>query len=264
MIPKRLKYAFDILLNPCKYEEFKKDNEFVINLDRSKYQLTYKQDNLYTFNNADFLNELLFKEAYNLGKETDLGVFKNADFQWRSHVLCWAATIALKLNGDFVECGVNTGMFARTIMHYIDFQNVSKKYYLLDTFSGLDEEFSTPEEMNYSNNLGYQNQKNLFDHVSSIFKPFENVTIIKGAIPKTLTQVDSQEISFLSIDMNCVYPEIEALEFFWDKIVKGGIVVLDDYGYPGHENQKKAHDEFAKKKNVKILSLPTCQGIIIK
>ena len=72
-------------------------------------------------------------------------------------------------------------------------------------------------------------------------------------------------LRFLSIDMNCVQPEVDALNFFWDKMVPGGLIVLDDYGF-GNSNheQKKAHDEFATSKNVEILSLPTCQGLIIK
>lgn len=271
MIPKRFKYAYDILLNPCKYEEREKYknlidefNEYGIKLPRPKNELTYLEDNLYTFNNADFLKDELFLEAYKLGKSTDIGVFKEAEFHWRSHVLCWAASNAMRLKGDFIECGVNTGMFARTIMHYISFQYLSKQYYLLDTFAGLDERYSTPDEMIHSKNMGYHNQNNLFEHVCAIFNKYNNVNIIKGAIPETLSQVKSEEVCFLSIDMNCVYPEIEALEFFWNKIVNGGIIVIDDYGYPGHENQKKAHDAFAKKYNIKILSLPTCQGIIIK
>ena len=59
-------------------------------------------------------------------------------------------------------------------------------------------------------------------------------------------------------------PEIAAAHFFWDKIVPGGVVILDDYGFKGHEEQKAAFNEFAKQKNVPILQLPTGQGIIFK
>jgi predicted O-methyltransferase YrrM len=64
--------------------------------------------------------------------------------------------------------------------------------------------------------------------------------------------------------MNCVIPEQEALKYFWPRLSKGGIVILDDYAWPGHENQKKSHDEFAFQHGIQVLSLPTGQGLIIK
>jgi len=233
-------------------------------LQLPKDKLTYKHDNLYTFNNADFLNEAHFISSYNAGKNTDLGMFKTVDFQWRVHVLCWAASTVLHIKGDFVECGVNTGMFSKSILEYTHFNTTIKRFYLLDTYNGLDAKYSTEKEMQYDANMGYKTQTNLYDHVLNQFAMYPNVKIIKGSVPETLQQIDTQEIAFVSIDMNSVLPEVEALEFLWNRIVYGGMIVLDDYGYPGHENQKKAHDEFANRKNVKILSLPTCQGLILK
>lgn len=64
--------------------------------------------------------------------------------------------------------------------------------------------------------------------------------------------------------MNCAEPEIAAIEFFWPKLETGAIVVLDDYGLNGHINQKIAMDEFARSKGIKILTLPTGQGLIVK
>jgi hypothetical protein len=61
-----------------------------------------------------------------------------------------------------------------------------------------------------------------------------------------------------------VYPEIAAMEFFWDKLVPGALIVLDDYGWIGHYLQKEAIDEFLAPRNVKALTLPTGQGLIIK
>ena len=64
--------------------------------------------------------------------------------------------------------------------------------------------------------------------------------------------------------MNTIIPEISAAEYFWDKMVPGAIIVLDDYGWKGHESQKIGFDRFAKERDVMILSLPTGQGIIVK
>lgn len=230
-----------------------------------KSRITYSHDLLYTYHNADFLKDPLFIESYKRGKETDKDkLLNNYDIEWRIHVLCWAASHAAHLEGDFVDCGVHTGIFARSVINYINFPTTGKKYYLLDTFSGLSEKFSTVEELQRNKKMNYDDRGDIYAEVKETFKDF-NVEIIKGAVPETLDQVASEKICYLSVDMNCVQPEIDTLNFFWDKMVSGGIIILDDYGYANSTNdQKAAHDEFAKSKGVQILSLPTCQGIIIK
>jgi O-methyltransferase len=244
----------------------------IIDIINGKYELlpkkglTFSEDLLYTYHNADFINDTLFIESYNLGKATDKhGVLlKNYDIRWRIHVLCWAAYHCTHLEGDFVDCGVNTGIFARSIINYTNFKSTGKKYYLLDTFSGMDPAYSTEKELLRHQEIGYDRQNQLYEDVKETFKEF-NVEIIKGAVPATLSLVKSKKISFLSIDMNCVLPEIEALNFFWERMASGGMIILDDYGYANSTNdQKEAHDKFAKSKGIMILTLPTCQGLIIK
>ena len=55
-----------------------------------------------------------------------------------------------------------------------------------------------------------------------------------------------------------------ATEFFWDKMTKGAIMLLDDYGWQGFDEQHDASSKFAKERSVLILSLPTSQGLILK
>jgi O-methyltransferase len=90
------------------------------------------------------------------------------------------------------------------------------------------------------------------------------VQIIKGVVPDTLAQVKAEKICYLSIDMNNAAPEIAAAEHFWDRLVSGGIIILDDYGWAKQINQKIAFDKFADKRGVSPLSLPTGQALIIK
>ncbi|MBF0585043.1 MAG: hypothetical protein HQL80_12535, partial [Magnetococcales bacterium] len=72
------------------------------------------------------------------------------------------------------------------------------------------------------------------------------------------------KIAYLAIDMNDADLEIMALSYCWPKLSAGAIVVLDDYGCPGHLEQKIAFDRFAQSNNVDIVSLPTGQGMLIK
>lgn len=230
-----------------------------------KKHVTYAQDLLYTHHSAGYLDDTRFMEAYEIGKALDRGILLKGvyDIHWRMHTLCWAATLAKELDGDFVDCGVCGGMYARIVMHYINFQSLKKKYYLLDTFNGLDPQYSSEDEMVKNEKFGYREAVGLYDHVQEAFRDF-NVDIIQGSVPDTLPQVTTDKVCYLSIDMNSVVPEIAALDYFWNKLVPGGVIILDDYGFANNRDQKLAHDEWAASRQVKILSLPTAQGLIIK
>jgi O-methyltransferase len=222
--------------------------------------LTYDQDGLATQHNCDFMEDERFVRAYQQGEST--GSWSDAKVHWRAHVACWAADRAKELAGDFVECGVNKGGLALTVAHYVQFQTLNKTFYLLDTFRGLTEKYLSEEEKRLRG--GESGYEECYAEVKETFRPFTNVVIVRGAVPETLDQVKSEMISYLSIDMNCVEPEIEAAEFFWKKLVSGAVLLLDDYGWAGHIAQKRAFDQFAAEKGVPILSLPTGQGLIIK
>ena len=224
--------------------------------------LTYDTDGLTTSNNSDFKNDPLFKKAYNAAKSTN--PWPGFTLQWRVYIICYYANHVKDLEGDFVECGVNTGAYARALIEYINFNSLKKTFYLFDTYEGLPD-FLVSEAELIAGIDGYlgNHYKNVYEQVKETFKPFKT-KIIKGVVPETLSQFIGDKVCFLSIDMNIVKPEIAAANFFWDKLVVGGVMVLDDYGFPMHINQKLAFDDFAKKHNQNILSLPTGQGILVK
>jgi O-methyltransferase len=223
------------------------------------FPASYDEDGFATVHNCDFIKDPLFMRAYEKGMET--GSWKN--IRWRAHVYSWFALQAFRLKGDFVECGVNRGGYARMVYEYMPFSESDKRFYLLDTFNGFDLDLLSNDEIGLGIPEAY-NYTECYEQVLQTFSPFANAVVVRGKIPDTLEKVESKEISFLSIDMNCVEPEIAAANHFWDRLVSGGIMLLDDYGHPLHINQKIAFDRFAKEKNVRILHLPTEQGVIMK
>ena len=97
------------------------------------------------------------------------------------------------------------------------------------------------------------------------FKNFPNVKIVQGEIPAILKNLHINKISFLHLDMNNGYAEIESIKFFFPKISIGGLILLDDYSYDEmFRDLKNCWDEYAKENNLSILTLPTGQGLIIK
>ncbi|HXM19329.1 MAG TPA: class I SAM-dependent methyltransferase [Candidatus Tumulicola sp.] len=209
--------------------------------------LTYHQDGLATRHSSDFLAEARFRRAYAAGAATKS--WGEVDVQWRAYVCCWAASHAARLEGDFVECGVNRGANARAIVDYLDFARLPKTFYLLDLFADSDPSGSGDD---------------LYEDVIRTFRDFPNVRLVRGRIPGTLPMVTPAKVCFLAIDMNDAGPEIAAAEHFWDILVPGAIIVLDDYGDRLFWRQKVAFDHFAQRVGVEVLSLPTGQGLILK
>ena len=232
----------------------------VLGFDVMPLGLTYNQDGLATIHNCDFVRDETFLKAYSAGVAT--GSWDATSVEWRAFVICWAAQQAMHLEGDFVECGVYRGGFARTLIDFVGFERSKKTFYLLDTFCGLVDRFISPEEKGLGRTAGGYSE--CYDQVCKTFSQFPNIVIIRGVVPETLHLVKAERIAFLSIDMNCATPEIAAGEFFWDKLVPGAIIVLDDYGYAGYVEQKHAWDKFASSHKTMVLAIPTGQGIIIK
>jgi len=246
-------------------EKFRLLSDLVLHPNGHKYELvrgplTYNEDLLATRAVAAFLEDPLFAESYRLGKSVSSW---GRDVRWRVYVICWAARRAMKLEGDFVECGVEQGGLSRALINYVDFGSSAKTLYLMDTFCGLVEGQQTAREKDLRV-VAEGRYPDCFEKVKETFAPFKNVKLIRGAIPGTLPEVQADQVAYLSIDMNCAAPELAAIRYFWDKLVAGAAVVLDDYGFVRHAEQHEAFDDFALSQGISVLTLPTGQGLILK
>ena len=55
------------------------------------------------------------------------------------------------------------------------------------------------------------------------------------------------------------------LDALFDRVVSGGIIILDDYEWSGrYREQKQKEDQWFDKRQYRIFPLPTGQGLIIK
>ena len=70
---------------------------------------------------------------------------------------------------------------------------------------------------------------------------------ILQTIPQFLTENPGLRISLLNLDMDLYEPTKAALELLYPFVVKGGIVVADEYGWLEWAGESKAVDEFLSK-----------------
>ena len=263
----------------------RKGNYFIMNSKMRVVQVIpkhgYVDDGLMSNHVTDFLYDEKFMNAYKEGKKT--GALKNmadsirselysGDIHYRAYIACYFAKYCSKLDGDFVECGVGKGLLSKTIVSYLNFAKINKNFFLFDTFEGIPIHQGKDceiENMNFLNKIYYNDysgkEGNYYNDVCKTFSNYPNVKIIKGIIPESFKDISINKVSYLHIDMDNAFAEVEAIKFFWNKIINYGIILLNDYAY-GEEfsEQKRSWDEFIKDKNHEILTLPTGQGLIIK
>jgi len=223
--------------------------------------LSYNQNGLATTHNADFLRDPKFAEAY---EEAARLTGWRHPAPWRVYINVWAASQAIRLRGNLVECGVWNGFTALVLTLYLDLASSDSKFFLVDSFEGVNIADLTEEER--QRGLAGKNETyvNYIEGVKKNFAPFPNVKIVKGFVPEVLETVASGEVSYLHIDMNYAAPEIAAAEFFWSRLLPGAVVVLDDYGFAKHKTQKMEFDKWAQKKGITICLLPTGQGFFLR
>jgi len=86
----------------------------------------------------------------------------------------------------------------------------------------------------------------------------------KGFLPEALDGAMPEHIGLLHIDLNAPRAEIAVLERLFDRVLPGGVIVFDDYGWKMFHKQKEAEDDFMRRKGYEILELPTGQGLVAK
>jgi len=85
----------------------------------------------------------------------------------------------------------------------------------------------------------------------------------QGHIPESFSKPSASpnSIRYLHIDLNSAKPTLDTLDLFFPKLVKGGVILFDDYGWTGHEDAKKAIDAYFSDKPGMLMKLPTGQAI---
>ena len=182
-----------------------------------------------------------------------------------------------KIVGTFVECGVWRGgsvMAAMLMLKKLKVNNT--KFYLFDTFDGMSEpsNFDRDYSKNKGKDLLQYNTKDKNNKIwcyspieevkKNIFKtkyPIKNIKFIKGKVEVTLKYYAPKKIALLRLDTDWYQSTKYELEILFPRLVKGGVLIIDDYGY--WKGCKKAVDEYFLKKNTYFQHRIDETGIIL-
>jgi len=166
--------------------------------------------------------------------------------------LYYCAKAALKAEGDFAEVGVSTAGSSRLLAE----EKGNKTLYLFDTFEGLPK----PEAMD--GNFKEKQFAASLESVKKYLKDCNNVFFYKGLFPLSAGPIKDKKFALVHLDVDLYKSTLEALQFFYPRVVKGGIIVSHDYSTL--QGVKSAFDEFFSDKREPIIELSTSQCLIVK
>ena len=93
--------------------------------------------------------------------------------------------------------------------------------------------------------------------LADFFKKLSNYELVAGdiniTVPKYVKDNPFLKISCLHIDTDIYEPAVTILNSFYSHVVKGGLIIFDDYGTFAGET--KAVDDFFSDKDVEIQKL---------
>lgn len=165
-----------------------------------------------------------------------------------------------RIDGDIVECGVWRGgsmMLAANKLSKLN--SFEKRIFLFDTFEGMpppgaeDIAWNSTSAKNKFPKVDkwcYSTLDEVKNNLSKVNYPENNIFYIEGRVEDTLPHPSINRISLLRLDTDWYNSTKHELECLYDKVVFGGIIIIDDYGH--WQGAKKAVDEFIKRKQLKL------------
>lgn len=219
----------------------------------------YRADGIATAHYCPFFDDRDFGSAYEeMGPEW----FPGADVRWRMWLLTSLAQQCQRLPGNFAEFGTWRGGCAFMILSRTTVAD-GHRFFLFDTFSGIpaDRLTSREREQGFAGSLG-DTSPEYVDDLLARWRP--RYRLCPGDIFRTIDSVDVGELSFAHIDLNAAAPSQLALEFAYARMVHGGVIVFDDYGFGGCTDQRIMIDDFFEDLPEQAVALPTGQAFVIK
>jgi len=202
----------------------------------------------------------LWREDKSFTKEYKLLSPGNPYSEERKFALREFARQAKGLTGSMAECGCYMGASA----YFLAKELPDCPLHLFDSFEGL-----SPPGKNDIPDADYLLWKegdltSGEQEIKHNLRDFTNIHYYKGWIPDRFHEIEDEHFRLLHIDVDLYQPTIDSLKFFYPRMIKGGIIVLDDYGFVNCPGAYEGVEKFMSDKIETILHLPTGQGVIIK
>ena len=174
-----------------------------------------------------------------------------------SYLLCQFAEQVRTLPGDVAEVGVYKGGTARLLAKTVE--PAGKTVHLFDTFAGM----PNPDPAKDWHQAGDFADTSV-EAVREYLADCPNVRLYAGLFPDTAGPIADARFCLVHTDVD-IYPSVLACcEFFYPRLVRGGVLVFDDYARDSCPGATAAVDEFFADKPERLVYPPGLQAFVVK
>ena len=180
-----------------------------------------------------------------------------AFYPYEAYMIYSIAKTQTDIEGDFAEVGVYQGGSAKLICE----AKKEKNLYLFDTFTGLPK--VSDDDTQFGKKHWYENEfsNTSEESIRKLLDKYDNVQIKKGNFPESGKDIVGKKFCFVHLDVDLYKSTIDALRFFFPKMVHKGIILIHDFHSDGIQ---KAFREFKNENSVQLIELTGSQAMIIK
>ena len=227
---------------------------------------TFDSDGLTTFHHSPFLADEEFNRQWEHVEQATFG--GPTDIRWRVWLLTRCARNCRSLPGAYVEFGVYRGGCAFMVLSTAELEP-DRPYFLFDTFAGIPDDRLTERErapfgrrvIGLGGHLAFTSAEYVREFLADWAG---NVRLVEGDVFDTLPETETGPIAFCHLDLNAAAPTELALEYLYPRLVSGGMLVMDDYGYSGYEDQRDVLEAFFADRPEELIALPTGTALVVK
>lgn len=154
-----------------------------------------------------------------------------------SYMLYQFALQTSSLPGDVAEVGVYKGGTAKLLAKAVE--AAGKDVHLFDTFSGMPPTDSA-RDLHRQGDFGDVTYEEVQEYLSDC----PHAHLYQGIFPDTAAPVEGKSFCLVHVDVDIYTSVLASCQFFYPRLVSGGVIVFDDYGRLSCPGAKAAVDEF--------------------
>ena len=153
-----------------------------------------------------------------------------------------ALDLTSHLPGDIAEVGVFRGSSAKMIAGCAN----GRTMHLFDTFTGFSDEMMHGKDLPRIRHCCAPSDEcpDMEREVRQYLNDRSNVKFYVGVFPETAEPIEDKKFCMVHLDCDVYKSYVACFNFFWPRLVPGGMIIMHDYGTPGCPGATEAAGRF--------------------